>query len=236
MNKEGVLMASDPRKRQKKLEKRATKRKEKKHELIRATPTGLPDQLRLAARYPVLDSYAADTIWKEGLGTVFLSREMPNGSVALAVFLVDRYCLGIKDAFARIEGRFSYQSRITEMRQKLSLTSYRPECLRKLVEGAAAYAAEIGLHAHPDYAKVKLIFGDIDATSCTETFEYGKDGKPFFIAGPHDTPARCREIMSVLERTCEPGAFDFLMPVPADMDIMPGTAPLEYLDEDDEEA
>ena len=38
----------------------------------------------------------------------------------------------------------------------------------------------------------KLILGGIDSGACTEEYEYGKDGKPLFLAGPHDSPAKLR--------------------------------------------
>jgi hypothetical protein len=224
-------MSSDPRKRQKKLEKRASKRKEKKHEIARATPTGLPEQLRAATRYPVHDCFISEHVWTHGLGSVMLSRELPNGSIALAVFLVDRSCLGIKDAFARIEGEYTYQRQLTDMRSQSALKEASPACVRKLVEGAAAYAEALGLHPHPDYAKVKLIFGDIDAAACPESYEFGKDGKPFFAAGPHDTPARCRQILATLERTCGTGNYDFLLPMQSGGELT--DEQLDYLDADD---
>src|SRR5437016_2230285 len=79
-------MAADPKKRQKKLERRAAKRKEKKQTLVRAESGGLPERLSAATRYPVLHCWISDTVKDEGLGWVLLSREFPNGQVAVASF------------------------------------------------------------------------------------------------------------------------------------------------------
>ena len=91
----------------------------------------------------------------------------------------------------------------------------RPECAVKLVEGAAAYAGNLGLAPHPDYHKAKRIFGDIDAGLCPQEFVYGKEGKPSFVAGPHDTPTRCNQILRTLTDRCGPDGFHYLMPMPA---------------------
>ncbi len=226
-------MPTDPRKRQKKLERRKADRKAKRQQIARATPTGLGDQIRLATRYPLLDCFISDVLWEEGIGTVTLSRELPNGMVAFAIFLVDRYCLGVKDAFLRVEGAFSYRQRMAKMRSQYSAPAVEPACARKLVEEAVRYAESLGLHPHPDYAKARLIFGDIDPAACTQTFEFGKDGKPFFINGPNDTPARCRQIIETLARTCGQDNFHYLMQVSPDTELALVDEDMDYLDEDE---
>jgi hypothetical protein len=93
------------------------------------------------------------------------------------------------------------------------------------VETAVAYARNLGLPPHPDYHEAKLIFGSIDPAECMEEFEFGQNGKPYFFAGPHDTPERCRQILNALERSCGPGGFDFTMPFSGSTPILPGEFP-----------
>jgi hypothetical protein len=214
-------MPTDPRKRQKKQERRAAKRKSKHRELVRAKNAGLPEQLTAAARYPVLHCWVTDNLQEQGLGWVCLSRELPNGSVAFAVFLIDRYCLGVKDAWGAVRGRFTYDSEIArKMRLEFKSKDIQPACARKLVEAAVEYAAALGLRPHPDYHKAKAIFGGIDAGECTEEFEFGQDGKPHFIAGPNDDPARCRQILSALEQSRGVGRFHYTIPISGDTEIL----------------
>src|SRR5436190_5528950 len=104
-------MPNNPRKRQKKQERKSAKRKEKKHQLARREGAGLPERLTAATRHPVLHCWVTDSLQQEGLGWVILSRELPNAHVAVANFLVDRYCLGVKNAFADILTRSVYDSR-----------------------------------------------------------------------------------------------------------------------------
>ncbi|HEV3259056.1 MAG TPA: hypothetical protein VG013_19445 [Gemmataceae bacterium] len=215
-------MPTDPRKRQKKQERRAAKRKAKHHQLAREKQAGLAERLTAAAKYPVLDSCATTALWDEGLGWVCLSRELPSGHVAFAVFLVDRYCLGVKNVMADVVGRFEYNSQIvSKMRSHFSAKDLSPADVRKLVEEAVEYARGLGLHPHPDYQKAKRIFGDIDAGASTEQIEFGKGGKPLFIAGPNDTPERCRQILKTLEETCGPGGFHYQIPFPDAEGIFP---------------
>jgi hypothetical protein len=207
-------MPADPRKRQRKLERQSGKRKDKKHALAKASSVGLASQLAAAAKFPPLDTWIGETLWTEGLGMVLFSRAMPDGSVAVAMFLVDRFCLGVKNALAKIVGRFTYESEFThQMRSQSPIRTVSPATARKLVEQAVAYAHDLGFHPHRDYQKAKFIFGDVDAAASTEEFEFGKDGRPFFIAGPDDTPERCRQIVATIAKTQGPGEFDAVMPV-----------------------
>jgi hypothetical protein len=205
-------MPTNPRKRQKKQERKAAKRKSKHQELVRAQHAGLAERMAAAGKYPVLDSWVTDNLWTQGLGHVCLSRALPNGSVAFALFMVDRFCLGVKDAIVEVVGRFTYDSKMRQTRSRFKAENVSPACARKIVEGAVEYAHGLGLHPHPDYQKGKLIFGGIDAGECKEEFEYGKDGNPLFIAGPYDTPERCRQILRTLDQARGPGGYHFLIP------------------------
>lgn len=215
-------MPTDPRKRQKKLESRAAKRKSKQHQLARAKHAGLPERLVSAANYPILHSLVTSDLWDQGLGWICLSRELPNGMIAFAIFLVDRYCLGVKNAMADVARPSTYESRIVrKMRSEFASKELSPAAARKFIEGAVEYARNLGFSPHPDYQTAKLIFGAIDVADATETLEFGKDGKPFFIGGPNDTPARCRQIVKTLEQSCGAGRFDYLVPVGESRQVLP---------------
>ena len=225
-------MASDPKKRQKKLERRAAKRKEKKHELVRAQSAGLAERLTAAAHFPVLDCWISGLLETHGLGWVVLSRAFPNGQVAVANFLVDRYCLGVKNIHAEVLGRFTYDAKYTHgMAQKMDLEPVPPADARKLVEQAVAYARRLGFAPHADYARAARLFGSIDAAESRAEFEFGKDGKPCFISGPNESPRRCREIMTILGKH-GPDSFDYVVSISPDSMLVEGPMGPED-DEDD---
>jgi hypothetical protein len=77
------------------------------------------------------------------------------------------------------------------------------------------------LRPHPDYHRAKRIFGDIDAGQSTDRFEFGKDGQPFFIAGPHDTAERCRMIVNTLVQKCGVDGFHYVIPVSGATEVLP---------------
>jgi len=84
------------------------------------------------------------------------------------------------------------------------------------VEGAAAYARNLGFAPHRNYKKGARVMGGINAKDCPETFTYGHEGKPFCIAGPNDSDARCQLIIKMLERKCGPQGSNFTVPMVID--------------------
>jgi hypothetical protein len=226
-------MATDPRKRQRKLERRSAKRKEKKHHLIKETQLGLGERLTAATKFPILHASITEDFWDQGIGWVLLSRELPMGQVGVAVFLVDRYCLGVKNVLAAIVSHSEYENEfVRKMRKEFAPREVSPATVRKCVEEAVAYAQNLGFPPHADYHKAKLLFGDIDASQSTEQFEFGKNGKPLFINGPNDSPSRCRHVINTLVRTRGPGNFDTLMMAGPDGD----TRGLPQIVDDDSDA
>ena len=131
----------------------------------------------------------------------------------MAVFLVDSYCLGVKDCFGRLMVRAAYDAMCRDMDKKLTLENFSPADVRKLVEDAVQYARNLGLEPHPDYHRIKPIFGDIDPQESDKEFEFGSDGKPMFVSGPSDGPERCRQIISTLQHSCGPDGFHWTIRV-----------------------
>lgn len=164
------------------------------------------------AREP--ETYCDDAIFKTGIGQVVVCRYKSGGRVETGSFLVDVYCLGVKDAFFRVfdEGEF----------REDCLARYFPDGLpapkpaswgRKLVEEAVRYAASLGFAPHSDYKKGARVFGGVDASECTEEFVFGNEGKPFYVQGPYDGEAKADRILSTLRAKLGDDGFHYILPV-----------------------
>lgn len=206
-------MVLDPRKRQKKLERKSAKRKAHRIAWVQQNPTDMRTRFQNAAAAPVIHSQTSDSLWKQGIGHVLLSRSINGGQVAFAVFMVDMFCLGVKNAMWGIRSPSEVDVLAGKLSTGYKIVKLQPECARSLVEGAVEYARNLGFAPHDDYHRAKLLFGDIDAAACTEEFVYGRDGKPYFIAGPDDGPARCQQIIRTLNSRLGPDGHHFLIPV-----------------------
>ncbi len=164
-----------------------------------------------AATAPIHDVLVPNTLFELGIGNLIFSRKLPNGNFAVTAFLVDTFCLGVKDAFYAIISSVKYEEYI---RARLEsgfagrMQAQPPEYVRKLVEDAVAYARELGFDPHPDYKIARQIFGDVEAAACPVRFEFGCSGKPFYCNGPNDTPAMQRRIFTQLQRKCGDDGFE----------------------------
>ena len=81
-------MAANSRKRQQKLERRTAKRKEKHHLMVRQQSQGVRAMIEAIAHARILHCLVSDSLWDQGLGWVLMSRSLPDGSVAAALFLL----------------------------------------------------------------------------------------------------------------------------------------------------
>ncbi len=168
-------------------------------------------QMAAAAQSAIHEALVPRNLFELGIGNLLLSRAQPDGRLAVGGFLLDIFCLGIKDAFAAFMTRVECAERVSRMSATQGFQSFEPACLRKLVEGGVAYARDLGFNPHADYAAASQIFGDLDSSTCPRRFEYGRDGKPLYVSGPHETAARVDAIIEQLERRVGAGNFDYLM-------------------------
>ncbi|HMD86507.1 MAG TPA: hypothetical protein VKO18_17605 [Terriglobia bacterium] len=199
-------MSKHERRYQKYLDRKRQKHGNKATEAGRMAP-----QIAAAANSPIHEALVPAKLFELGMGNLVFSRLLPDGRIAMGAFLLDVFCLGVKDAFVAIVTKAEYGMRRSSWSAAESLQPMDPACFRKLVEGGVAYAQDLGFSPHADYAVASQIFGDVQATECSTRFEYGHDGKPFYISGPHETATQVQNILEQLERRLGPGNFDYLV-------------------------
>ena len=168
--------------------------------------------IRQARNYPLEGCWAMRT-WKDnGLTIVVVARRQPNGSIAFGNYLVDYYCLGVKDAYCNAEippGEFrrDYLTKIFRGEKPIEIS---PALAHELIYGSIEYAAQFGFKPHRDFKLAQHILDSADAHPHSGQVTFGKDGKPFFIAGPYDN---VEAIVRQLLRTASEGNFNYLVPL-----------------------
>jgi hypothetical protein len=162
------------------------------------------------------------------MGYVLITRQGPMGEVAVAMFLVDMYCLGVKDALGALRSPSDAKQMVENLERQGNLTRIPPGLARGLVEGAIAYARSLGFEPHPDYRKAAPIWGDIQAESIEGHFEFGKNGRPHFTSGPFDDIHKQQFIKNTLERTVGSDNYDFTVMLGPPS----GAFPMDFVDEE----
>ena len=152
-------------------------------------------------------------LFDSGGGYLVVSRFKADGRVEAGFFLLDVFCLGVKEAgFHRFNSIADYQEglldRLFHYEEPVRMT---PASARKLAEDAVSYARRLGFSPGIDYKKASRVFGGITTADCDEEFVFGKDGKPFYIQGPSDSSTRAERILRALEARCGEGGYHYIV-------------------------
>jgi hypothetical protein len=174
---------------------------------------GNAEALEHARDYPLYGCWVTAG-WEElGIAPVIVARKQDDDHVLFGDYMVDFYCLGVKDVFTRTDiplERFE--------RDLAKLCQDAPEPIsaslaHEMIYGALEYSAKLGFQPHPDFynQKADRILDPPDAYPRNNGVEFGKDGKPLFIAGPYDDERKIKSVLNSLTRTCGEGNFHFLV-------------------------
>lgn len=187
-------MGKSEARRQKQLAKKKAKRQEKRTILTRESSKDPTIRFVNVAQWPILDVQMADNLWSLGLGPVIVTRLMPSGEAAMGVFLVDVYCLGVKNCYYKMMSRNVYAEYVDRLEEQGPLRKVSPEYAAKLVTEAVAFAESFGFAPNVDYRHAKLLLAGIDAEACPDEMTFGRDGKPYYIRGPHESLSHAQRI------------------------------------------
>lgn len=180
--------------------------------------------IRQARSYP-LDGCWIQTDWKEsGLAVVVVARQQPNGNIVFGNYLVDYYCLGLKNTYCNADiapGEFR-RSTLPRMFEHVGpFVEVSPALAHELIYGAIEYADHYGFKPQRDFRDSQYVLDLPGEHPLSGQVEFGKDGKPLYISGPYDNADR---IVQQLMRTAGEGNFDYLLQVGGDEEV--------FLDED----
>jgi hypothetical protein len=155
--------------------------------------------------WPDVDAADAEAL---GLVSVLVTRQERYGRLRLCRWLVDVYCLGVKDV---VGPRVMDERRAADFRSS-SFAAYQarpleppPELAQHLVFGAVEYARSLGFEPAQGFAATTDQLGSWAGPSA---ISLGQDGKPFFVQGPHD---KTDAVLQTLERSVGPGNLTFLV-------------------------
>ncbi len=139
-----------------------------------------------ARTLPIGKCYIAPPDWQEaGMAHVIVTRVRPSGNLVMASFLVDTFCLGVKDAGyhenmtpSDLEGYLNNYKRSMGLEE----TSYNEA--HNIIYGAMAFAEEGGIKPAKEFDPAGYILEeDTDDIPLIE-YDFGKNGKHFLVVSP----------------------------------------------------
>jgi hypothetical protein len=152
-----------------------------------------------------------------GLVTALAARRRRHRRGAtVCVYLLDVYCLGVKNAM----GPNTIDEQALRRLTNHAFSGYdRPpiqapvDLVRELVLGAVDYARHLGFAPHPDFEQARP---HLEPWTGPSAITFGRDGKPTYIPGPHDDTDH---IIRTLQRAVGRKGFNYTIGV--DLDDLP---------------
>ncbi len=210
-------MATDPRRRQKAAMKKRRKEKERKKRANQEKYSQrTPEQnIRHAREYPIFECFVNKDWREKGHATVLLSRQQDDGDILFGVYLVDLYCLGLKNTYCN--ANFSTLVYEWQVKERVfgdqEMEECSPHLAHAIIYGGIDYAANLGFSPQKDFDMSRFVLDAKDSFTDLPKVEFGREGKPLYIAGPDDD---VNGIMKKLKERVGEDNFTFIIPVDPD--------------------
>jgi hypothetical protein len=142
-----------------------------------------------------------------GLACVLIARQERASRTTVCGFLVDVYCLGVKN----VTGPTSMGAGSLDAHRRQFFAAFHAppvpvpvELAQHLVHGAVGYARTLGFEPPHDFDPAAAYLG---APTGPTPIRFGRDGSPFYVSGPYDDP---RAVVTTLEATAGPGNYHYI--------------------------
>ena len=155
------------------------KSKKKKNQV--QAPLSSDTYMRRVMRSLPVDKCYVNADWAEqGMAHVVIVRRRPDGKFAMAVYLVDTYCLGVKDAFWRTSiEKLELDAMIKNFEDRIAVKECDYATAHNLILGAIEFAEEGGIKPCKEWNLGQYgLNEDTDDIPLIE-FDYGLNGVHF---------------------------------------------------------
>lgn len=147
--------------------------------------------------FPVLCFARPDLDNSQGMTIAIVGREMAPDYYIAGYYLLDLYCLGVKDADIRRNlTQREFRDFLMVHTQAHPMVQYEYEHMRSMILGSVAYAAALDIHPPQDWQSAKFLVEPERSFENTVTF--GQNGRPFYVEGPYDQKIRDTIIRKVI--------------------------------------
>lgn len=158
---------------------------------------------------PIVAAWETECV--KGMISICFVRPINNTDYHLAMYLIDLWSLGVKDAYT---GKVSYEQykELTEYSRRFNRAE--PGRLKRLLLDAVAFGRENGFEPGGDYAKMCHFIKAISTKDAQpHGMTFGNDGEVTYVANPESESAKeIKTRLATLEKTLGAGNFHFVVP------------------------
>lgn len=167
--------------RAKRKEKKRLKRKEKKRE-IRKIQSITPLR-RITTTGGTLECWVNKDYRDQGMASVLVLGHAGGDHYAFAGFLVDVWCVGLKDAWGRPDlSRMEFEEELLgRIGSAMPMKKIDADELRRFIAASIRFTRQNGFKLPPHYERWTSMLGDLGDINSADISDFGKDGKLFYM-------------------------------------------------------
>ncbi|MCF8367134.1 MAG: hypothetical protein K9H16_15190 [Bacteroidales bacterium] len=159
-------------------------------------------------KLPIDKCLISENYENKGLTLCLIVRKQPSGYFSFAYLMIDRLCLGMKDAFVNCNvDEMVIDELIERMEENGIPEEVSATYFHNMIYGALDYAEELGLKPHSDFELASFLLNPDLVDDGIDDIEFGWRGRPLFINGPNDN---IRRILSILDRNVGSGNYEHI--------------------------
>jgi len=171
--------------------------------------------IRTRARTLPIGTCYINANWRDsGLAVIFVCRRHINGHITHAAYMVDVFCLGLKESFwtfnqdpLDFKDFMEKQQQANSQGVPLMKTDY--VLVHNIIYGAIEYAGEFGFFPHKSFETSRFMLEEDDDHIEVIDLEFGYKGKPLYISSP-GRPNERNRVLAQLDKNPGKGNYEFI--------------------------
>lgn len=130
---------------------------------------------------PIYKCYINEFWQTQGMASIIVIRQHPDGKFLFASYLVDLYALGTKNTFFNIS---QTQQQIDDLLSRDNFIEIDYNTIHNIIYGGNQFAEDNNFKIHKDFKKITQYMLEIDDDTIPFIdIEFGKFGKPLIMSG-----------------------------------------------------
>lgn len=176
-----------------------------KNKKVFQLPTSPEDYIKTRARnLPIGKCYINEGWADSGFASIVVSRNHINGNFTFAVFLVDLYCLGVKDTFYDFNVHAEFAELLDKFKAQQEMKEIDYALAHNIIYGAVEYAEDLGFKPDKDFEISQYLLEEDDDHVEFIDIDFGLNGKPAVFMWKEAHP---ENIIATLDRNIGEGNF-----------------------------
>ncbi len=142
----------------------------------------------MARQMPIEGAWVQQGWQEQGVARILLARAQPNDDILFGEYIVDYFCVGVKDSSyaSNLNGETFLNEALPRLYSGTPPLDISENLAHEIIWGAVEYAGELGFEPHRNFRESVRILEPADALPRSGAIEFGYQGRPFYMPGPSD--------------------------------------------------